>query len=265
MTADPREVLARPAPPPDATVRYGPHPDQVADLRLPDRAGADRPLVVVLHGGFWREEYDRAHTGPLAAALADLGYPVAQLEYRRTGGAGGWPDTGADVAAGVAALPALFAERTGRDLPGAPVLLGHSAGGHLALWCAGAGPRVAGVLALAPVADLRRAYELNLDGGAVAALLGAGPAEDPDRYASADPALRVPIGVPTVIVHGELDRQVPIELSRRYVARARAAGDQVTLVELPECEHFGLIDPLSAAWPSVLEALRDLPENDRGH
>ncbi|ASW58099.1 S9 family peptidase [Plantactinospora sp. KBS50] len=266
MTADPREVLVRPAPPPDATVRYGPHPDQVADLRLPARPDPTYPLVVVVHGGFWRQEYDRRHTGPLSSALAGLGYPVAQLEYRRTGpgGAGGWPATGDDVAAGVAALPRLLAERTGLAPPGDPVLLGHSAGGHLALWCAGTAARVGGVLALAPVADLGAAYRLDLDGGAVAALLGAGPDEAPDRYAAADPVRRVPIGVPAVIVHGERDRQVPIELSRGYAARARVAGDRVTLIALPDSEHFGLIDPLSPAWPQVLGALRRAHAGDRG-
>ncbi|PZF92307.1 alpha/beta hydrolase family protein [Micromonospora deserti] len=261
MPADPRAVLSRPAPAPDATVSYGDHPDQLADLRRPAGPGPARPLVVVVHGGFWRAEYDRRHTGPLAAALAGLGHPVAQLEYRRTGQpGGGWPNTLTDVLAGLAELPRLAAAALpGQVAPGAPVLVGHSAGGHLALYAAASTPAaVAGVLALAPVADLAEAYRLDLDSGAVAALLGGGPAEFPDRYAAADPRALVPLRQPCVVVHGSLDRQVPVAMSREFVAAGRAAGSDVRLVELPGCEHFGLIDPESAAWPYVAAALRSL-------
>lgn len=264
MTVDPRAVLTRPAPEPDILLRYGDHPDQVADLRLPTarRGGAPLPLVVVVHGGFWRAEYSRGHTGPLAADLAARGYPVAQLEYRRTGQTGGgWPATFDDVRAGVAALPGLVAEAVGRSGAVAypPILLGHSAGGQLALWCAAELPsRVGGVLALAPVADLAEAYRLDLDDGAVATLLGGGPDTVPDRYAAADPIRRVPLAIPTVIVHGMQDLQVPIELSRRYAATARTTGADIALFELPDTEHFGLIDPQSSAWVEVTAALHSL-------
>ncbi|MFF5172284.1 alpha/beta hydrolase family protein [Micromonospora sp. NPDC000089] len=261
MAADPREVLTRPAPPPDSTVPYGDHPEQVVDLRRPAGDGPARPLVTVLHGGFWRAEYDRTHTGPLAAALAAAGWPVAQLEYRRTGQpGGGWPGTLTDVLAGVRALPRLVADALpGVAAAGAPLLLGHSAGGQLALYAAAHAPdAVAGVLALAPVADLAEAYRRDLDSGAVAALLGGGPADHPQRYAAADPRVLVPLRPRTVIVHGGRDRQVPADLSRSFVAAARAAGAAVDLIELPECEHFGLIDPESAAWPRVVAALQSL-------
>ncbi|NES16379.1 MULTISPECIES: S9 family peptidase [Micromonospora] len=264
MPADPRAVLTQPSPPPDATVAYGDHPDQLADLRRPAGDGPPRPLVVVVHGGFWRAEYDRGHTGPMAAALAALGHPVAQLEYRRTGQPdGGWPNTLTDVLAGVAALPALAAAALpGRVAPGPPILVGHSAGGHLALYAAAHDPAaVAGVLALAPVADLAEAYRLDLDGGAVAALLGGGPTEFPDRYAAADPSALVPIRVRTVVMHGRLDQQVPIGISRSWVAAARSTGSPTSLLELPECEHFGLIAPDSAAWPRVVAALRSLHDD----
>ncbi|MET7468934.1 alpha/beta hydrolase [Micromonospora sp. NPDC005222] len=261
MLSDPREVLTRPSPPPDATVAYGDHPDQCADLRRPAGDGPPRPLVVVVHGGFWRAEYDRTHTGPMAAALAALGHPVAQIEYRRTGQpGGGWPHTLADVRAGIAALPELAAAALpGRVAPAPPILVGHSAGGHLALYVAAKAPEtVGGVLALAPVADLAQAYRLDLDGGAVAALLGGGPEEVPDRYAEADPSSLVPFRTRTVVIHGQADLQVSVAISRSWVAADRAAGGSATLVELPECEHFGLIAPDSTAWPLVIEALRSL-------
>ncbi len=248
-------MLSRPAPPPDFTVAYGAHPDQVADIRLPRRV-TPAPLVLFLHGGFWRHQWDRAHTGPLAADLAERGYAVAIPEYRRTGAEGGWPGTFDDVRAAIGTVPSLAsASRPGVIDVDRVILAGHSAGGHLALWAA-AGPTVAasGVVALAPVSDLRAAYELDLDGGAVRALLGGGPADVPERYATADPMTLLPAATRVLVLHGVLDVQVPIEMSRRFVAAARAAGSDVTLHELVDIEHFGLIDPASAAWPAVLAA-----------
>ncbi|RKN29598.1 alpha/beta hydrolase family protein [Micromonospora musae] len=266
MPADPRAVLTRPAPDPDHTVAYGEHPDQIADLREPAGGGPARRLVVVVHGGFWRAEYDRRHTGPLAAALAASGRPVAQLEYRRTGQpGGGWPNTLTDVLVGVAELRRLAAAAMpGRVSTAPPVIVGHSAGGHLALYVAATAPEtVGGVLALAPVADLVEAHRLDLDGGAVAELLGGGPDEVPDRYATTDPRSLVPVRSRTVVVHGEMDQQVPVRMSRDFVAAARLAGSGIAYFELSECEHFGLIDPESAAWPTVAAALRSLEEDQR--
>ncbi len=226
---DPREVLTRRVPSPDRTLAYGPGPDHVFDVR-----GAG-PLVLFLHGGFWRAEYDRTHVGPLACALAEAGYTVAACEYRRTGQSGGgqpsggWPGTFEDVRRAVERIPQVL----GVELA---LIAGHSAGGHLALWA----PVECPVLALAPVTGLVEAYELDLDGGAVGALLGGSPTEFPERYAAAEPQRR------GTILHGLDDAQVPIELSRAYAARTGA-----TLVELPGVEHFSLIDPLSDVWPIV--------------
>lgn len=261
MTADPREVLTRWAPGPDFTVRYGDHPDQVADVRLPagDQAG---PLVIFIHGGFWRAEYDRTHVGPLAVDLAARGHPVVTIEFRRVGQeGGGWPGTFDDVAAAVSGAPGLVADALaarGGHVPdlSRPIIAGHSAGGQLALWYAGrAAVPVRGVLALAPVADLALAYRLGLDDGAVADLLGGGPDEVPDRYGAADPVRSLPLGVPVAVVHGTADDRVPVAVGRSYVAAARAAGDDPAFIELPGVEHFAVIDPLSAVWSSVLGAL----------
>ena len=266
--SDPREVLSRQSPPPDATVRYGPDPDHAADVRLAAGSGA-APLIVFMHGGFWRMEYDRTHVGPLADALAAAGYHVAVPEFRRVGQAGGgWPGTLDDVAAAVDAVPALVADVAGPgrvDLDRV-VLVGHSAGGHLALWAAGrhrlppdsqwhrdTPPRVHGVVALAAISVLSQA--VGLGDGAARDLLGGGPSEVPERYRQADPAQLPPTGIPVTLLHGADDEHVPVALSRAYASTAWGAGDIAELRELPGCEHFGLIDPMSSAWPAVLDAM----------
>jgi acetyl esterase/lipase len=289
--ADPREVLNRRAPEPTMTLRYGDEPDHVADVWLrspvsvPAAVSHGPTLVLVLHGGFWRSEYGRSIAGPMSAALRDEGYVVAAVEYRRTGGAGGWPRTCDDVAAACRALPDLIASAAGAELGGAElggaelggagfgpvVLVGHSAGGHLALWAGSqvalprdglAGSGLAGVVSLGGVCDLGRADELALDpegdSGAVAALLGGRRDEVPERYAAADPMQLPPPPCPVVLIHGLDDRIVPVDLSRRYASYARSAGADLRLVELPGVEHFAPIDPQSTAWPTVLAEIRAL-------
>jgi acetyl esterase/lipase len=263
-----RDVLDRPSAPPSFTVAYGELADQIADIRLP-RSEAGRPLVVFVHGGFWRAEYDRVHAGPLAVALTELGYPVATLEYRRLGGGGGWPATFDDVAAGIAALPALI-DAALRERGSAPladhglVLMGHSAGGQLVLWAGRTVPGVRGIVALAPVADMARGYAMSLGDGAVGLLLGGGPTELPDRYAAVDPAANLPIGVPTVVIHGHADLQVPYALGEDWAIASAAAGDPTRLVGLSDIEHYGVIDPLSPAWPAVIAGLASVCGIGRG-
>ena len=252
---DPREVLTRPAAPPAAVVRYGEHPEQVLDVylpRTPDRGPAS--VVVVLHGGFWRQQYDRTHVRPMAEALAGEGFVVVVPEYRRSGGDGGWPHTFDDVASALAAVPTLADAAPGQAmLDEPPTLVGHSAGGHLAMWAVlGRGVPARRVVALAPVADLTEAYARGLGEGAVAALMGCSPQEAPEVYAAADPARRLPPPEhtpPITILHGVEDDRVPVDLCRPLPG--------VRLVELPGVEHFGLIDPLSRAWPHVLHAIRE--------
>ncbi|WP_456788956.1 alpha/beta hydrolase family protein [Cellulomonas sp. P5_C5] len=244
------------------TLRYGTHPDQVVDLTFPGTA-ARPPLVVLLHGGFWRVAYDRTHLAETADALTAEGFAVANVEYRRVGGGGGWPSTFTDVGEAVDAVQVALAGRV--DL-GSVAYVGHSAGGHLALWAAlrdglpaGApgraerAPLVRGVVALAPAADLAAVDRLGLSGGAVRELLGGSPATVPDRFAATDPAVLGRPPAATVLVHGVLDDIVPIEVSRGYRDRTG-----VSLVEVPGTGHFELVDPASAAWPAVLAALRDV-------
>lgn len=268
-------VLERRAPPPDLTLPYGAHADQVVDVRLPRAGRYDEPppLVVVIHGGFWRNAYDRAHAGPQSAALAEAGYVVATIEYRRVRGpGGGWPRTFDDIALACDGVPSLAATALRqRVTPGPMVLVGHSAGGHLALWAAArhrlpiscpwhraSPPTVAGAVSLAGVVDLMRGDELGLGGDATRALLGGGAGNVPERYAVANPAALLPLGVPAALVHGTADAEVPVELSREYTRRASAAGDAVELTELAGVGHYELIDPLSAAWPVVLDAIARL-------
>lgn len=267
---DPREILTRPAPQPDLTVRYGGHVDHVVDVRLPpDTRRA--PLVVLLHGGFWRAAFDRGHAGPMASDLAGRGYIVAAPEYRRVREPGdGWPATFDDVAAVTDSVLDVLAEAVGPDRidHGRIVLVGHSAGGHLALWAAARhrlprGSRwrretplpVRGVVALAGVCDLVSARAWHLGDDAAEELLGGAPSAYPDRYSVANPTELLPLDVPVTLVHGTADDRVPVEMSRDFATRARAAGDTVDLRELPGNDHFAVIDPLTPAWPEVVAAI----------
>ena len=238
-------------PPPDVVVRYAAHHDGVVDLHLPATAGPS-PLVVLLHGGFWKQAYDRRHTRAVAAALAAEGFMVATPEYRRVGAGGGWPTTAADVDAALRALPGLVA---GLGLTATTTtVMGHSAGGHLALWLANQQHALDRVVGLAPVGDLRAAAKQRLGDAATQALLGGEPDEVPERYDAADPATRLdhPPGCEVRIVHGTEDDIVPLDNSRGLCD----AHPFVDLRVVDGADHFDVMDPTSAAWPTVVAALR---------
>lgn len=254
-----RSVMTRRAPGPDLVVRYGDSVDQLIDVHLPaDPAAA--PLLILLHGGFWRREFDRVHTRPMAQALRRLGFAIATAEYRR--GPDSWPAMRDDVTAVREHVRTRFADTAPGRVSDAPIrVVGHSAGGHLALWWALAArgdhrDEIDRVVALAPVADLARAHADGLGDHAVRDLLGFGPELRREDLAEADPgpALTTYAG-PVHLVHGDRDEQVPIEHSRALAARAPA----VKLHELPGVAHLGLIDPESAAWPHVVGALGPAP------
>lgn len=218
--------------------RYGPHPSQVVEAFEP--AGDPRGVAIVLHGGFWRARYDRHLMDPLCRDLAARGWAACNLEYRRLGEGGGWPQTFDDVEAGIRAAPA-----------GAPrVAIGHSAGGQLALWAAARG-LVTHAVSQAGVVDLDAAAALGLSDGAADELVGG----DRTRFAGISPAALVPLGVPQLLVHGEADDTVPVSLGVEYAERARAAGDRVDLVTLPGVGHYEHLDPASDAWRAVVEWL----------
>jgi acetyl esterase/lipase len=232
--------------------RYGRDPSQVCDLHLPQGAGP-WPVAVVLHGGFWRERYDRSLMDALCADLARRGWAAWNLEYRRIGGRGGWPATFDDVAAGVDFLADLQASGTPIDTRRV-VTIGHSAGGHLALWAATREQPAVPVTAAvgqAAVCDLARASRLGLSGGAADALMGGPPERVPKRYAAGSPIERLPLGVPTLLVHGGRDDTVPVDLSRDLHAAAIAAGDRCELVVLEDDGHYEHTDPATTAWGTV--------------
>jgi acetyl esterase/lipase len=230
---------------PDAVLRYADHDEAVVDVHLPEQAGG--AVVVLVHGGFWKAEWDRRHTRPLARALSADGFVVATPEYRRVGNGGGWPTTADDVRRALTALPDLLGA-VGVQ-PGRTTLVGHSAGGHLVL-CLAAERSVDRVVALAPVADLREAARLGLGGNATQAFLGGEPNEV--DYDPADPMVRLDDrpGADVVVVHGRADENVPIGLSERLVRR----HPWIRLERL-DCAHFELIDPADPAYELLRAAL----------
>ena len=218
-------------------VPYGEHPSQVAELFEP--AGEARGAAVLIHGGFWRAAYDRHLMDELCRDLAARGWAAWNLEYRRLGDGGGWPETFDDVEAAIGAIGA-----SNTLLPA----IGHSAGGHLALWAA-ARRLVTHAVAQAGVVDLAEAARLGLSGRVVDELVA------PELYDRASPAAMLPLGVPHLLVHGEQDDTVPVAISRAYRAAAVAAGDDVSLVTLSGVGHFEHLDPASDAWRAVVEWL----------
>jgi len=240
-------------------VRYGREPDQFGELwRAP--GPSPQAVVVLIHGGYWRARYRLDLMHALAGDLRSRGYTVWNLEYRRIGvSGGGWPGTFDDIAAGIDMLWSLAGYY--RLDPSRVTVVGHSAGGHLALWASArqqlaaswGRPRVVPVhaVALAGVCDLVAAARQRLSNDAAAELLGGGPDDIPGIYRQACPRQLLPLGVPQTLVHGTADTDVPLALSGEYAEAAELAGDQAAFWELPGADHFDLIDPASPAWASV--------------
>jgi len=244
--------------------RYGDDPSQLGELFLPD-GGAPFSVVVVVHGGYWKAAYDRSLMDALCEDLARQGLAAWNLEYRRLGEGGGWPHTFEDVAAGVDALvdldPRLNLTRVGA--------VGHSAGGQLAVWACARGGLPAGAPGaaprLVPHAVVSQAGVLDLRLGAVTppsdeptrALLGGSPAEHPERYALASPRDRLPLGIDQLLLHGDRDETVSIELAESYAAAADQAGDDSELRVLLRVGHMEHIDPSTTAWAAARDWLAE--------
>ncbi|MCE9622712.1 MAG: alpha/beta hydrolase [Actinomycetia bacterium] len=236
-------------------ITYGDDRSQFADLYRPPGATAPFPVVVLIHGGFWRAQYGLDLMHPLAEDLLARGYAVLNIEYRRVGIGGGYPETLLDVAA---AIDALATESAELDLDNV-VIIGHSAGGHLALWAAGRAELPAGApgadpvvvprlaIGLGPVFDLVAADAATLGSFAVTEFMGGTSGELPDEYAIATPSTST--GVRLAVVRGELDDIVPAQF-----AVPTPIGD-VTVVDIADEDHFDLIDPASNSWAAVIELL----------
>ena len=244
-----------------AVVRYGTHESQFCELTIPKDAAA-APVVVLVHGGFWKAAYGLDFMRPLAVDLKQRGYASWNVEYRRVGQRdGGYPNTLLDVASAIDRLASM--DGVDRLDLGRVAVVGHSAGGHLALWCAareaipdgrpGSGPLVRPRVAigLAAVVDLVEAAADGLGTNATQNLLGGEPAAVPDHYAAAQPDL-VARTARIVLIHGDLDGTVPLSQS----LAGRDLG--VELVVIPGADHFDVIDPTHEAWAQALRVLESL-------
>ena len=243
MSRDSADVLTDPPPrAADARIAYGPEALEFGDLRVPPGDGLF-PLALVLHGGYWQAMYNLVHTGHLCEALRAAGIASWNLEYRCLGVPGGeWPAAAEDLERALAHRDKLPFAHDGRT-----VLVGHSAGGQLALWAAKHAQLP--VLALAPVSDVRDAVERRGPGSAPARFMA------PEHFADGSPLELLPLGVPQVVIHGTADDSVPYSMSERYV---EAAGGEAELVTLDGAGHIEPIDPASTAWPEVTAALERL-------
>ena len=257
------DVVALPTVAADSRIVVGAGEGCWGDLYLPAGAGPF-PVLILIHGGCWQAAYDLAHVSPLADALRRRGLAVWSIEYRRIGHPGrAWPDTLRDVAAAADHVRAL-AETYPLNLQ-CVVAMGHSAGGHLALWLAARGRIPAGsplhapaplalrgVVGLAPIPDLEAALAQGICGDSARQLLAATPEEAPQRYAAASPAALLPLSCPAWIVAGKADAIVPPAYLAAFAARA---GAGVTLSAVPDAGHFELIVPDSVAWPALTGTL----------
>lgn len=249
--------------------RYGTDEHQIGDLYLPARSHP--PVICLLHGGFWRMPYHREECTPIAMDLAARGYAVWNIEYRRVGGAGGgWPGTFEDVVSAVDHVAVLAEQGLGLDLDRV-IAVGHSAGGHLALWVSSRNrspllPSVQRVrpfaaAALGGVMDLERSYMLRLGERAVTDLLGAAPEQEPqtfkERIAAASPKAMLPLRVPHCIIHTVNDDAVPLSVAQDYVRAAATAGDMVTFRQIPDAGHMDHLDPARSAHAALCEWLSE--------
>ena len=251
------DILSVPPPRADARLSYGTDTNQFLDLRLPsskEKSKAPYPLVINIHGGFWRAKYNLDHAGHLCAALTSRGLATANLEYRRVGNDGGaWPGTFSDIRS---AYHFLVQNAHAHNLNSKRiVVIGHSAGGQLALCLAAHEPSVIRAVSLAGVVDLQCAYQLHLSNDAVVEFLRGTPTEVPDHYREADP-MELPIPqAQQWLIHGSADDVVPPAFSRDYVAakqqRSRKEKEDAHLLEISGASHLDVIDPRTQAWKQV--------------
>ncbi|WP_067664544.1 alpha/beta hydrolase [Nocardia miyunensis] len=246
---------------PATVVRYGNHPEQHADLRIPDGPGPF-PTVALFHGGYWRSRWAADLMEALAVDLTARGYLTWNVEYRRPD-EHGWAATTHDVADAVRALGRVEAADLARI-----VVAGHSAGAQLALRAAAdavaahAAVRPILAISLAGVLNLRTADDRGLSEGATSAALGGHRSEHPEIYRRSSPIDRLPLGVAQLVVSAVHDDPNLLEMSREYHSAAMAFGDAVGYIEGPG-NHFAVIDPADELWSSVAAEIARATNNDR--
>ncbi|MBV9304156.1 MAG: alpha/beta hydrolase [Acidobacteriaceae bacterium] len=243
------DINKLPSRPPTAKMAYGSAPQQFAELRLPEGRGRF-PVVAILHGGCWIGYAGVEYTAHLATALTDAGFATWNVEYRRGHEAGGgWPGTFEDAERGVNALRDAAAKYA-LDMRRV-VLLGHSAGGQLALYV---GSRLKWpAISLAGIVDMR-AYARGGPKHCVEGeyqVMGGTPEEHPDRYAKVSPAELLPLGIAQVLIWGERDNIVPESLFADYERRA----DRAEIVRVPGAGHHEFGAAEGAAWKAILAAV----------
>jgi len=269
------DILSRPVLPADQRIHYGSNEYQFGDLWLPAKSSAPPPVIVFIHGGWWKSEYDLSYAGYLCDALKRDGIAVWSLEYRRVGSTGGgWPTTFQDVAAGFEYLK-WVAKKYLLDLSRV-YTIGHSAGGHLAFWLAGRfhidphsevslpppGIAIRGAIALAGAVGLQLTIRLSgygmfaHDRIEVIELMGGGPERFPDRYRNGDPASLLPLAAPQLLIQGTKDDQIPPDLPAEWTKLAYQRGSPASVHMIPGADHFDIVDPNSKAWPAVMESIR---------
>lgn len=252
------DILDLKPPAPDQRVAYGRDPNQFLEVRVPHGRGP-HPVVMNIHGGFWRAKYDLVHAGHFCEALRAAGLATFNVEYRRVGNdGGGWPGTFDDIRSAYRFVQ-QSGTRFGLEMKQF-VVIGHSAGGQLALCLAAHESSVKSAIALAGVVDLKKAFELHLSNDAVVGFLGGKPSEVPEHYREADPLELSIAHARQGLIHGSDDDTVPVAFSRDYVEAKKKKSEKVDLVEIPRCGHFDLIDPRSEAFKkqvitTVLSAL----------
>ncbi|WP_433654961.1 alpha/beta hydrolase family protein [Nocardia sp. CA-128927] len=267
--AFPAAIAFDPAPASPLRIAYGTFPDTFGDLYLPTTGVGPYPVVVLIHGGGWSQNRTLEHVAPLALSLAQRGVAVWNIEYRRVDGAGGWPVTLTDVDDALTALATIVNPKSGNRIDLQRVhLAGHSAGGQLAAWAAGrhtgftdnrqtiAAVRIRSATLMAAVLDLVFAVNNGRD-GFVRKLLGGLPDDVPDHYQLASPIAHLPHGVRISALHGDRDRVVSPDQSRRYVSAATSAGESADLQILDGIGHGEFADVTSPAWRAARETILD--------
>ncbi|AKQ47772.1 esterase [Rufibacter radiotolerans] len=258
-----------PTPAKGEKIAYGADSLQFGELRVPAGKGPF-PVVVVIHGGCWLAQYNYQYMNHLSEALANAGYATWNIEFRRVGNpGGGWPGTFQDVAQGVDYVRELAKKYpvSAKEV----VVMGHSAGGHLALWVAGRKdlPRssevytrsplkVRGVVSLAGIPDLATySAAKGSCNSAVEKLMGGLPTTVPQRYQQGSPSPKLARKATVRMVQGALDPIVPVSQANNFTEKSSARGHGIKTVLLPQSGHFDLVSPASPVWPTVAQAVKE--------